>query len=442
MRRTVLVYALLGYAWIIGSGYAFNGSLIWRSAHEATEVVKGLFFITTTAVFLLVLLERLAAQLAQASVGEQQAKNRLAAAVDSPLMGIAAWVGDGKILDANDALLSMWGYTREQFEAERPSLLQMSPKEFHARDVECLRQSAETGAQGPYEKVLLRRDGSHLPVITGVTTVPGKTDEGLLFVVDDTERRAATEALSKLLEELERRVEERTRELQISNEELESFGYSVSHDLRAPLRSIDGMAVLITKEGSALSPDQLHAVERIRHNVSRMSMLVDALLQLSRTTRAPLTMADVDLTQVFELALADVRSGHPERDVEVVLPRAMTMRGDASLLRVMAHNLLDNAFKFTSHAVNPKVEILLDGTTLTVRDNGVGFDPSVASGLFRPFHRLHSATEFPGTGIGLAIVQRIVRRHQGTISVTAQPGMGASFKISLPTLQLGTENAA
>jgi PAS domain S-box-containing protein len=400
-----------------------------------------LFFILVTSLLLLGLLERLAWQLSRAYQERIVARDRLAAVVESPLMGIAAWTAEGQVVEANDALLSMWGYSRAQFDSERPSILEMSPPEFHERDIECLRNAAATSSPGPYEKILQRRDGSQLPVITGVTTLPGTSSEGLLFVLDDTERRSARDQLNHLLADLEHRVDERTRELQISNEELESFGYSVSHDLRAPLRSIDGMAVLITQDGVPLAPEQLHAVERIRHNVNRMSMLVDALLQLARTTQAPVRMDTVDLTRVAELALADVRSAYPSRTVEVRVEEGLAAHGDASLLRVMLYNILDNAFKFTAHAVDPQIEVFAKGSSLVIRDNGAGFDPSIASGLFRPFHRLHSNQEFPGTGIGLAIVHRIVRRHGGSIQATAVPGHGAEFTISLPRLQSGTGNA-
>ena len=440
MRRIVVLYSLLGACWIVGSGYVVNGSKIWTSAHERLEVTKGLFFILVTSLLLLVLLERLAWQLSRAYQERMVATDRLAAVAESPLMGIAAWTSDGKIIEANDALLGMWGYSRRQFELEKPTILQLSPPEFLERDAECFKSAAGTSSPGPYEKVLMKRDGSRLPVITGVTTLPGTPDEGLLFVLDDTERRSARDQLEHVLADLENRVEERTRELQISNEELESFGYSVSHDLRAPLRSIDGMAVLITQDGVPLAPEQLHAVERIRHNVSRMSMLVDALLQLARTTQAPVRMAKVELTRLVELALSDVRSAYPGRNVEVRVAEDMSTVGDASLLRVMLYNLLDNAFKFTAHTVNPKIEVFCNGASLVIRDNGAGFDPSIAGGLFRPFHRLHSTNEFPGTGIGLAIVHRIVRRHGGSIQATAVPGHGAEFTISLPSVQPGTGN--
>lgn len=438
MRRIVLFYALFGATWIVASGYAVHGAGIWSSVDQLLELSKGLFFIFVTSVLLWGLLERLARQLSRAFEERLEARNRLAAVAESPLMGIAAWSVDGQILEANDTLLAMWGYSRRQFESEKPGLKELSPPEFYENDLACMRNAVESAVAGPFEKIHLCRDGSRLPVITGLTAIKGSSSEGLLFVLDDTERRKATEELSRLLGELEHRVEERTRELQISNEELESFGYSVSHDLRAPLRAIDGMAVLIRQEGAPLSEEQLHAVDRIRHNVARMSMLVDALLQLARTTRAPLKSEEVDLTRVFELALADVRSSYPDSEVKVHIEPGMKMEGDTNLLRVMAHNMLDNGFKFTKHVSGPRIDVTLHDCTLKISDNGVGFDPSLASGLFRPFHRLHMAPEFPGTGIGLAIVQRIVRRHQGTISASAVPGSGAEFSIWLPSASLGT----
>lgn len=248
--------------------------------------------------------------------------------------------------------------------------------------------------------------------------------------------RAQADALRASEARLEARVAQRTSELTTANRELESFSYSVSHDLRAPLRAIDGFAQAIREdEGEHLSSGGLQLLTRLQGATTRMGQLIDDLLQLSRVTRAELKSEPVDLSALANSVVQELRQREPGRDVVFSVQPGLTARGDSRLLRVMMENLLGNAWKFTSKRSGAHIEFFAETSVgvnhYAVRDNGVGFDMAYASKLFSPFQRLHKSTEYPGTGIGLATVQRIVHRHGGHIEAQATPGQGATFRFTL-----------
>ena len=254
----------------------------------------------------------------------------------------------------------------------------------------------------------------------------------------DERRRAVEDKLRRLSEELERRVQERTQELRAANADLEAFSYSVSHDLRAPLRAIDGFSrVLLSRYADRLDADGRHALERVRAGSERMGVLIDAMLGLSRLGRRPLELGDVDLSALAAEVVEELRAGEPERDVEVLIEPDVSAVGDKELLRVVLQNLLGNAFKFTSQQPHARVQFgrteHASQAAIFVRDNGVGFDMNYADRLFRPFDRLHSESEFSGTGIGLATVQRVIARHGGRVWAQGAIGDGATFYFTLPS---------
>ena len=252
----------------------------------------------------------------------------------------------------------------------------------------------------------------------------------------DEQRRAVEDKLRRLSEELEQRVQDRIQELRAANAELEAFSYSVSHDLRAPLRTIDGFSqMLLSRYADRLDADGRHALERVRAGSQRMGVLIDSMLELSRLGRRPMEFRDVDLSALAAEVVQELRAGEPERDVEVVIEPNVSAVGDKELLRVALQNLLGNAFKFTSPKPHARVQF---GCTehagqaaIFVRDNGVGFDMNQADKLFLPFERLHSAEGVSGTGIGLATVQRIIARHRGRVSAQGAIGDGATFYLTL-----------
>lgn len=290
-----------------------------------------------------------------------------------------------------------------------------------------------------------RLNGEEFPIEASISHVEMSGQKLFTVILRDiTERLKAEAAIKQLNAELEERVRLRTRELETTNRELEAFCYSVSHDLRAPLRSVDGFSQAIVEDYAAKLDEEAKAMlERVRAGCRHMGRLIDDLLNLSRLSRAQMLQVPVDLTALAEEIVHDLRHAQPERQVDVQIARDLQATGDPGLIRALLTNLLSNAWKFTGQAPAPRIEFgkmdaadhVKTGTAAVfyVRDNGAGFDMKYADKLFAPFQRLHSAAEFPGSGIGLAIVQRVVQRHGGAVCVEAAPGAGATFFFTLQT---------
>lgn len=258
-----------------------------------------------------------------------------------------------------------------------------------------------------------------------------------LGALDQQERRqAAEERLRQLNEELEQRVADRTGQLEAANKELEAFSYSVSHDLRAPLRSIDGFSEILEKMyAERLDDTGRDYLGRVRRASKRMSELIDDLLLLARVTRAELHKEPVDLSRMVQIMARELQEAAPQRQVEWVIQDGVVAQADGRLIKVVLENLLGNAWKFTAHQTAPRVEFGMiereDEKIIFMRDNGAGFDMQYAGKLFGAFQRLHKAEEFEGTGIGLATVQRIIRRHGGRVWAEGQAGAGATFYFAI-----------
>jgi PAS domain S-box-containing protein len=292
----------------------------------------------------------------------------------------------------------------------------------------------------PYdlELGLVRPDGRHIwvhtigrPVIEGgrIVRVGGN-------ITDVTERRGVEDEIRALNAELEQRVVARTAALEEVNQELETFAYSVSHDLRAPLRAMDGFSkALLEDYADKLDAEGRHYLERIRAGAVRMGHLIDGILHLSRLSRRPFERTDVDLSALAHDIVAEFESAVPGRRVEVEITDGLAAKADSRLVRSVLQNLLGNAFKFTSQVAHPRIRFGVgeqDGVPVYfVADNGAGFDMAHASGLFRPFHRLHRDSEFTGDGIGLATALRAVHRHGGVMWASGTVNEGATFHFSL-----------
>ena len=290
------------------------------------------------------------------------------------------------------------------------------------------------------EKRCVRKDGGIIWVEISATMVSNAEGKPLrLFAViqDVTERRKAEDEVRRLNAELDHRVTVRTAQLEATNKELEAFCYSVSHDLRAPLRNIVGFSqALLQDYGGELDEQGKEYLNRACAAGQRMTRLIEDLLHLSRVGRSEMSRSKVDLSAMIQAVAADLQKGEPSRSVHWKVAHGLTAQGDARLLRIAFENLLGNAWKFTSKREDAVIEFgqrAQNGDPVFfVRDNGAGFDMTYADKLFGVFQRLHPASEFPGTGIGLATVQRIVNRHGGRIWAEAEVGKGAIFYFTLP----------
>jgi PAS domain S-box-containing protein len=288
----------------------------------------------------------------------------------------------------------------------------------------------------------LRANGEEFPFEASISQI--ESDGQRLYTVilrDITERRRSEEEIQRLNEELERRVEQRTAQLENANKELEAFSYSVSHDLRAPLRHINGFCQALLEDHSGQLDEQGKIYLQEARNASReMAQLIDDVLRLARVTRTEMQVEPVNLTVLAEEAIAELRRSDPTRDVKIYLQPNLLTHGDKRLLRILLNNLLSNAWKFTSQRSDAEISLTAEQqgteTIYMVRDNGVGFDMTYLHKLYGAFQRLHSAKQFEGTGIGLATVQRVVYRHGGRAWAEGAVDKGATFYFTLAAPQI------
>ncbi|MGM3306910.1 PAS domain-containing sensor histidine kinase [Anabaena sp. WFMT] len=273
-----------------------------------------------------------------------------------------------------------------------------------------------------------------------VLETDGSNREWVGTCTDITNRKQTEREIQELNEQLETRVQQRTAQLTAANKELEAFSYSVSHDLRAPLRGLDGFSkTLLERYQDQLDDKGKHYLTRIRAGTQRMGELIDDLLQLSRVTRSQMRHTQINLSAIAQEIAQELSESNPKRQVEWLISPHLTVTGDPQLLRIVMENLLNNAWKFTSVKIQSQIEFSCtasyneNGSNITyfVRDNGVGFNEAYANKLFQPFQRLHTIEEFPGTGIGLATVQRVIFRHGGYIWANGVVGEGAIFHFTL-----------
>lgn len=319
---------------------------------------------------------------------------------------------------------------------ETPAQERPAARALRGEPVERFRYRVGGELAGGRDKVI---EGSAWPL-----AMPGPVVDGAVLLFGDAteawaaeEARArAEEALRDLNETLEHRVQARTRELAAANRELESFSYSVSHDLRAPLQVIDGFArALESRHGDRLDGQARHYLDRICENTRQMGQLIDDLLNLARVTRAELRPESADLALVAQRVVAQLHQRFPQRSVQVEIERPLPCRCDPRLLAIVLENLIGNAWKFTAKVPMARIRIgrqVSDGRAeFFVADNGAGFDMAYADKLFNAFQRLHNESEFEGTGIGLATVHRIVTRHGGRVRAESVPGEGSTFYFTL-----------
>ncbi|TAK91801.1 MAG: PAS domain S-box protein [Burkholderiaceae bacterium] len=352
---------------------------------------------------------------------------------------------EGNLVFLNPAWKDVTG--REVAETLNRPLKQIIEPDSHSIfDIWQARMMEQSFPQGCRYEVRFRRANQETGWLK--VTQKARTDDagnfaGTAGVLSDiTERRAAEEQLKNLNTELEQRVKKRTRELEASNRELEAFSYSVSHDLRAPLRGIGGFAYILEEDyGPQLDEQARGHLKRIRVSAQRMAQLIDDLLELSRLSRVSLNLKEVNLSAMAQQIFSELAEAEPNRKVEIVVGQDLMAEADPTLIRTVLDNLIRNAWKFTGKQAQARIEFNAeqrDGTqTFFVRDNGAGFDMNYASQLFQPFSRLHSMDQFSGTGVGLATAHRVMMRHHGKIWAEAEPEKGATFYFTLNTDSVG-----
>jgi len=362
----------------------------------------------------------------------RRSEQRFRAAMQYSAIGKVLLDSQGDVVEANPAFSRIVGLPQHSLVGVHFDDLfeddEGPPVERHADDSPEVRRQT---------RVMHRKGGHQRHVQLIWAPVPGSVGEdiaGLVQAEDVTAQLRAQARVHALNRTLEQRVALRTRELQEANQELESFAYSVSHDLRAPLRAIDGFSkVLMERYAGQLDESGQGYLRRVRGAANRMGELIDAMLQMSRLGRSPLNRERIDLSRMAAEVAEELRAGDPEHPMRVEIQPGLEAEGDATLLRNLLQNLLGNAWKFTRGRDEPWVEFGQDADgAFHVRDNGAGFDQEYVGKLFRPFQRLHDQKTFTGHGIGLASVKRIVQRHGGNISAEGAVDRGATFRFTLP----------
>ncbi|HXN45738.1 MAG TPA: CHASE3 domain-containing protein [Bryobacteraceae bacterium] len=362
---------------------------------------------------------------------------RMSAMVESSDDAIIGKTLEGVITSWNLGAARLYGYTAPEAIGRNVSAL--LPAGCSDETAAILRRLAIGERIEQLEAVRRRKDGSLVDVslkISPIVDASGNVVGASTIARDVTERKQAEDEIRRLNAGLEDRVRQRTAQLEAANKELEAFAYSVSHDLRAPLRGIDGWSLALVEDYASQLDERAHGyVDRVRAETQRMGTLIDDLLQLSRVTRSEMAMGTVDLTSVAQTIAARLTEDNAGRRIEFQVAGGLATNGDARLLGIALDNLLSNAVKFTGPRTEARIEFgrtERDGERpFYVRDNGVGFDMTFAGTLFGAFQRLHKTTEFPGTGIGLATVQRIIHRHGGRVWAEARPDLGATFYFTL-----------
>jgi PAS domain S-box-containing protein len=374
-------------------------------------------------------------------------------AVESAPNAMVLINADGQIVLVNSQTETLFGYPRAELLGKNIELLMPDRfREQHPLDRRNYFDNPQARAMGAGLDLFGRRkDGSEFAVEIGLN--PVRTAEGLFVIsaiVDVTDRKQAEQVIRTLNENLEQRVLDRTAQLEAANRDLDSFSYSISHDLRAPLRAIEGFSRIVLEDFSApLAPEGKVYLQKVRDNTKQMNRLVEELLKFSRLGRKALAKEVVDTDQIVRRCLEEMVKELEGRELEIVIGELPACCGDSALLNQVWTNLLSNALKYTRKQENARIEIgsrtqprlAADGQSLAesagvelayfVKDNGAGFDMKYAGKLFGVFQRLHRADDYEGTGVGLALVHRIVQRHGGRIWADAKPNQGAIFSFTL-----------
>lgn len=343
-------------------------------------------------------------------------------------VGYLTFSENNLIQECNLTAASMFGVTRSSL--IKKGISQILPETERDVFFSYLEECHRSNKQQSWEMRLKRANGEQFWALMQVR--PTQNRKYWVTFTDITASKQLLEKNLRLNLELEQRVTERTAELKVSYQEMESFAYSVSHDLRAPLRSIDGFSLAILEDyGESLDEKGKDYLRRVRTATQKMGLLIDDILKLSRINRCELTRETLNLSELARIIAEELQSTEPERKVDIVIATGLITQGDGGLIKVALNNLLGNAWKFTSSHAEASIEFgsrKVEGeTAYFVRDNGVGFDPQYKDKLFVTFQRLHTEQEYPGTGVGLSLVQHIIHRHGGKVWAEGALERGATF---------------
>jgi PAS domain S-box-containing protein len=367
-----------------------------------------------------------------------ESEEKLRNAFANAAIGFAITTPDGRFVDANPAYCKIVGFNLDELRAH--GFQQMVHPDDVAANMALIKQLLSKQSNDfVIEKRYIRPNGVIVWVRKSASIVRNSKDEPqwLISLVEDiSERKQAEEDIRLLTSDLEHRVIERTAELSSANNELNSFAYAVSHDLRAPLRAMSGFSQALQEDYGEQLPDEAKLyLDQINIASAKMSELIDGLLVLSRSTRGELQRDVIDLSALATNLLSEFKKNDPERQVAVQVEAGLQGLGDARMIDAVMRNLLENAWKYTGHTPAACIRVYAEEHDemryFCVADNGAGFDMAHANRLFQAFQRLHRQDEFPGIGIGLATVQRIIHRHGGTIEARGEIGKGAVFCFTL-----------
>jgi len=375
-------------------------------------------------------------ELQQAQVELDVSRSRYFDLYDMAPVGYCTFSEKGLVLEANLTAATLLGMSRAALVRQPISrFILTADQDIYYRH---RKQIIDTGEQQSFELRIVKQDGTTFwALITAVAAED--SDNNLVFrivLTDISARKQAEMEINILNTELEQRVKKRTLQLENANKELDTFSYSVAHNLRSPLRGIDGWSMALLEDYNHLLNNEGRIyLGRVRAEAQRMGKLIDNLLELSRVARLEPFHVNVDLTALVQTIVDRLIEAHSSRKFEISIESGLTILCDPSMLEIALTNLLENAFKYTGREPVARIEFgklaIYSHPTFFVRDNGAGFDMQYANKLFGTFERLHKQLDFPGTGIGLAIVQRIIARHSGRVWAESNPGEGATFYFTI-----------
>lgn len=440
--KITFTYLVFGFLWILFSDKFLDFTVADDRLLTEFQTYKGAFYVLVTSIFLYLFIKKHMQNLRIAESKRIESEFRFNKLYENGPFGMVMADSEFRFKKANPAFCSILGYTETQLQN-----LTFKDVTFPAdliKDIPNVKKLMQKEiAIYKTDKRYVRKDGE---IIWGSLTVTSTYDSNGKFlynlgiIEDITNRINAEEKIRNLNETLEQRVVERTSELELANKELEAFSYSVSHDLRAPLRHINGYVDLLNKRFSDNLPEKgLHYLLTVANASKQMGLLIDDLLQFSRTGRQELNKVRLNMNVLVNEVIFSTKQDTKNRKIKWTVDELPDVFGDNSLLKLVWINLIDNAIKYTKFIDVAEISITCRNEkgsfVFCIRDNGVGFDMKYAQNLFGVFQRLHSLSEFEGTGIGLANVQRIIHKHKGRIWAEAEPNKGAAFFFSLPINQ-------